>query len=963
MPNDAGSLLSGDGFMPHGMCYLWQPAILGLHVSSDLLIALAYVSISLTLLYFVRRRRDIVFDWMFMCFAIFIVACGATHLMDVLVVWHPLYWLSGYIKATTAFASVTTAVLLVRLMPAALRLPSPMALQDAYAQLEREVAERRAAEGELRAANEQLRNESARARLAAIVDSSEDAIIGKTPEGIISSWNHGAERIFGYTQSEALGRPISMLFPPGHADEEVEILQRIGRGQRVSGFEAVRVRKDGTRIVVSATISPIRDVDGNIVGASKIARDITERKRAEEERREQTEILDLAQVMVRDLAGRIVRWSRGAEALYGYTRDEAVGRLSHELLGTQFSEPLRTIEAQLERSGVWNGELTHRGRDGRPIDVASVWVLHRDSEGRATRILESNTDITERRTAERKLASQVARLHLLHAITRAIGEHQDLASIFQVVVRTLEDQLPVDFGCICLFAPPDSLVVAAVGVKSHDLALALGLHEKAAVRADQNGLSRCVQGQLVYEPDLLGASPPFSQRLSDAGLRAMVAAPLLVESMIFGALIVARRAPASFSSGECEFLGQLSAHVALAAHQAQLHESLQLAYQDLRLTQQAVIRQEKLRVLGQMASGIAHDINNALSPAALYVELLLDRDPNQSAEAKNYLRIIQGAIEGVAKTVARMKEFYGQRDPNRAYESVLLNRAVEQVLDLTRARWSTMPQESGRVIEPSMDLAPQLPGVLGDESEIRDALTNLVVNAVDAMPEGGRLTVRTRALGTDRVQVEVCDTGIGMDEATRSRCLELFFSTKGTRGTGLGLAMVYGTVERHGGELQIDSAPNAGTTIRLIFPSAAPSDSNRTMLPGARPQRPLRILAIDDDPIVLQSLFTILQSDGHSVQVADGGRRGIEAFRAAIARDEPFDVVLTDLGMPHADGRTVAAAVKSARPATPVILLTGWGHRMLSDDDVPPGVDRVLSKPPKLAVLREALAEVTGKPA
>src|SRR5258708_16246219 len=310
-----------------------------------------------------------------------------------------------------------------------------------------------------------------------------------------------------------------------------------------------------------------------------------------------------------------------------------------------------------------------------------------------------------------------------------------------------------------------------------------------------------------------------------------------------------------------------------------------------------------------------------------------------------------------------MKEFYGQRDPQRAYALVSLNRAVEQVIELTRARWSAMPQESGRVIRVDTDLATDLPAISGDEGEVRDALTNLILTAVDAMPEGGRITLRSRAVGSDRVHLEVTDTGVGMDEATRSRCLELFFTTKGARGTGLGLAMVYGMVERHGGELQIESELGAGTTVRLILPAAADlSGSSGPISSVVHPQRPLRILVVDDDPIILKTLLTILEQDGHTVEAADGGQRGIDAFRAANERREPFAVVFTDLRMPNVDGRAVASAVKASRPQTPVILLTGWGHRLLAENDTPQNVDRVLAKPPKLAGLRSVLAELTMVP-
>jgi PAS domain S-box-containing protein len=630
-------------------------------------------------------------------------------------------------------------------------------------------------------------------------------------------------------------------------------------------------------------------------------------------------------------------------------------------------EDRKRVDDVLERAVLLRGayDISYRVRQG---DGSFRWLQARgrvesDSAGHATylhgAVIDITADVTQRRRAEQKLADQLERLNLLNVITRSIGARLDLSSISQVVIRTLEDQLPVDFGCLCLYQPPDALTVAGIGIKSLQLATDIGLTEQARVSIDTNGLSRCVSGKLVYEPDLREVQFAFPQRLSAAGLHAMVAAPLMLESKVFGVLIVARHAPDSFSSGECEFLGQLSEHVAVAAHQTQLYSALEVAYEDLRRTQQSVMRQEKLRVLGQMASGIAHDINNALSPAALYVESLLERETFQG-EAEHELTIIQRAIQGVAQTVARMKEFYSERDPQLAHVAVSLNQVVEQTIELTRARWVAMPQESGRVIEVKTDLAIDLPAMMGDESEIRDAITNLVLNAADAMPEGGQLTLRTSALGADRVQVEVADTGVGMDEATRSRCLELFFTTKGVRGTGLGLAMVYGTVERHGGEIQIESEPGAGTLIRLSFPSVSlPTDASAMVPTLIRPRQSLRILVIDDDPIILQSLFDAFKRDGHIVEIADGGQRGIIAFGAAEARHEPFAVVITDLGMPYVDGMAVAAAVKSLRPETPVVLLTGWGYRMIAENGTPENVDRVLGKPPKLLILRSVLAELT----
>jgi CheY-like chemotaxis protein len=286
--------------------------------------------------------------------------------------------------------------------------------------------------------------------------------------------------------------------------------------------------------------------------------------------------------------------------------------------------------------------------------------------------------------------------------------------------------------------------------------------------------------------------------------------------------------------------------------------------------------------------------------------------------------------------------------------NVDLNVIVRQVIDITRARWSDMAQQRGVSIDMKADLAPNLPPIQAAESEIREALVNLVFNAVDAMPNGGPLTLRTRV--GKGVEIEVTDCGVGMDELTRRRCLEPFFTTKGERGTGLGLAMVYGSMQRHGADIGIDSAVGKGTTVRLCFPAAlgavagTPVTRKETKLPAPR-----RILIVDDDPVILKSLHDTLAADGHTVTTANGGQAGIEAFAAAKAHGETFPIVITDLGMPHVDGRKVSAAIKAAAPATLVLMLTGWGQRLVAEGDIPEHVDRVLNKPPKLRELREAL--------
>jgi signal transduction histidine kinase len=540
------------------------------------------------------------------------------------------------------------------------------------------------------------------------------------------------------------------------------------------------------------------------------------------------------------------------------------------------------------------------------------------------RTAELQEENTRRKHTEQRLAAQLERMALLDHITRAIGERQDLRSIFQVVIRSVQESLPAD---LCW-----------IGLRGSDIA-ALTLRE-----------------ELLYEPDLRQRPLPLPEEFAARGIGSCVMASLRDDEGLIGVLIAGRREADAFSSGECEFLRQLSEHVGLAVRQARLHESLWSAYDELRQTQQAVLQQERLSALGQMASGIAHDINNAMSPAMLYVEGLLDAKSELSPRAREVLPIVLRAIEDVAATVARLREFYRPREMQAQLLPVDLNLLVTQVLELTHARWSDMPQQRGTQIKVVKQLAPDLPQVLGAEGELREALTNLIFNAVDAMPEGGTLTLHTAVQG-NTVQLEVSDTGVGMDEETRRKCLEPFFTTKGERGTGLGLAMVYGTVKRHNAEIGIRSEMGQGTTfsIQLPVPTRA-VDAQPAPVPEEIPTG-LRLLIIDDDLLLLKTLRETLEMDAHQVTTASDGPSGIETFRNALP-GKHFDAVITDLGMPRMDGRAVAKAIKTSSPNTPVILLTGWGQRPDAGSDALPHVDRVIGKPPKLRELRSALAQI-----
>jgi len=830
----------------------------------------------------------------------------------------------------------------------------------------------------------------AEAELARFFDLSLDLFVIASGDGYFKRLTPAVTGMLGYSIDEALRISyMDMMHPDDRQRAQTELARQMEHGDRVDDFEARFRHKDGSYRVLSWRSTP----DGDLMYAT--ARDVTDSAAAADALREAKEQLEArVEQRTRELAlandtlraserrfraliehgsdsialidsdNRILYLSPAVTTVEGYQPEELLGRL-----GTEHTHPddLPILGAAVEKL---------LANPGKPISV--VWRRrHKDGrwiwlEGVATNLLGDPSvgaivtnyrDITERLAHETRLGEQLQRLALMSRITRAIGERQDLRSIFQVVVRSIEDELPVDFCAISLYdVDGNKLTVNCVGARTEPIASALGMGENAVVPIDENGLSRCVQGHLVYEPDISMSRFPFPERLARGGMNSMVIAPLLIESQVFGVLITARHAANAFSSGECEFLRQASEHTALAANQAQLYGALQRAYDDLRTSQQQVMQQERLRALGQMASGIAHDINNAISPVALYTEALLEREPSLSERGRSQLEIIQRAVDDIAQTVARMGEFYRQREPQVSLLPVDLNKLVGQVIALTRARWSDMAQQRGAAIDVRTELAPDLPAVAAVESQIRDALVNLVFNAVDAMPNGGPLTIRTGLAAGSKSQIvllEVEDKGVGMNEDTRRRCLEPFFTTKGTRGTGLGLAMVYGVAQRHGANLEIDSEIGKGTVVRMSF-ALAPDAAVVTSGTHRAPASPLRILIVDDDPLLLKSLRDALETDGHEVTSATGGKAGIEAFVESHAEGKPFPVVITDLGMPHVDGRKVASTIKASVPKTLVLMLTGWGRRLVAEGDVPSGVDQVLSKPPKLIELRAALARVGG---
>jgi signal transduction histidine kinase/ActR/RegA family two-component response regulator len=374
--------------------------------------------------------------------------------------------------------------------------------------------------------------------------------------------------------------------------------------------------------------------------------------------------------------------------------------------------------------------------------------------------------------------------------------------------------------------------------------------------------------------------------------------------------------------------------------------------EELQDMQQQLVQQERMQAMGQMASGVAHDFNNALSPILGSAELLLESPEmlDDREELIDSLQTIRTSALDAANVVRRLRGFYRGGQAEEDVESINVNEVIESSINLTRPHWRVQAQAEGRAIDIDTALA-EVPTVSINESELREVLTNMIMNAADPMPDGGTITFNTRPEG-EMVAIEVSDTGDGMTEEVRQRCLDPFFTTKGERGTGLGLAMVYGIIQRSHGTIDVASELGKGTTFTIRLPSETHVSTESELSQDTEPSSSLRILAVDDDSATLRSLGRMLRALGHSVELAASGGEGLEKFR-----EEKYDLVVTDRAMPDMNGDQLADAIKEITSHQPVIMLTGLGN-MMGTDEKPQGVDLVLGKPVTMDMLRQALLNI-----
>jgi len=382
------------------------------------------------------------------------------------------------------------------------------------------------------------------------------------------------------------------------------------------------------------------------------------------------------------------------------------------------------------------------------------------------------------------------------------------------------------------------------------------------------------------------------------GYASVALIPIRTKDKIVGLIHLNDQCKDRFTLEMVELLENISAHIgdALMRKQAaealqETNKNLQQSLEQVREMQAKMIQQERLSALGLMASGIAHDFNNALMPILGFSELMLE-DPTALDDRKNALRMlmmIHAAGDDARQIVRRLRDVY-RKDDTAEYAMVDLSRIVESAISLTMPKWKEEASTRGATIEMVTDFQPA-PLIRGNDCELREAITNLIFNATDAMPMGGAIALRVFKRNESTVILEVADTGVGMDQVTLQHCMEPFYTTKGVQGTGLGLAMVYGIITRHAGTIKIDSVPGAGTTVRLQFP--VPVSPGSTVVEPEQVQlAPLRILVIDDEQRTRDLLAKVLKNDGHHVDMADTPHGGLDMFRHGT-----YDLVITDRAM------------------------------------------------------------------
>ncbi len=531
----------------------------------------------------------------------------------------------------------------------------------------------------------------------------------------------------------------------------------------------------------------------------------------------------------------------------------------------------------------------------------------------------------------------------------------DLNDLYKRVVDHLETVYPYIIPIICELKSKDKLEIQAINNVTNSIFKKIGYKKGSIIEISEEDLDRIIKNKKLHI-DNDNISIKILADLKKEGFKKSYIFPLILNNNIFGLIILAYSGLEDIDTEDIQLWKQLASKLSLIMDHVNILKEINKISKDLKQSQDIIMHQQRLKVLGQMASGISHDLNNIVFPIIGFTELLLEREVGISKQGRKYLYQILGAAEDIRNIVARLRQFYKKReDIEDELELININQVVHEVVSLTEAKWKKTSIEKGINIDIELNLSPDIKDIKGVKSEIREALVNLIFNAVDALINGGNIIINTSMEG-NIVKLEVKDTGIGMDKETIEHCLEPFFTTKGEKGTGLGLSIVYGIVDRHGGEIKISSEPGKGTNVILMFPCVLEEkEISGIHIRNGYIIKPLKILYIDDELPVTALVRDILSNDNHIVSIANDGETGINLFKENLSLGQPFDLVITDLVMPKLDGRKVASVIKSISPSTPIILLTGWD---LPESQLGNNIDLMLKKPVFPDELKDAIFQV-----
>jgi signal transduction histidine kinase/ActR/RegA family two-component response regulator len=530
--------------------------------------------------------------------------------------------------------------------------------------------------------------------------------------------------------------------------------------------------------------------------------------------------------------------------------------------------------------------------------------------------------------------AKIRQLTILYEIGKTLSSTLDLDDLFKKALELLKDRFGYAACSILLLDKGrDELYIKQVSGRNLEEA------KKLRFRVGIDGIVGWVAkaGELVYVPDVSKDSRYIP---ANPSIKSEAAFPLKVRDQFFGVLNIESDELYGFDEEDLKTLSSFASQMSISIENAQLFSDLKQTLQELRQAQDQVVQAEKLRAMGELASGVAHDFNNVLAVVLGNTQLLLHQlDHLGPEEIREGLKVIERSSKDGAETIRRIQEFTGVRR-DREFISLSLNEIVTEVVNITQPRWRDQTQKKGIQIELTTHLG-EIPLIMGNPSEVREVLTNIIFNAVDAMSKGGKLTVTTQPQAEDWVEVRIADTGIGMTEDVKKRVFDPFFTTKGVTNSGLGMSVSYGIIKRHGGEILIESEPQKGTTFIIHLPTGYGEEEGLAKeVSVLKESRRARILVIDDEDSVRDILSRMLKTKGHKVVVAPNGEEGIERFRA-----ETFDLVLTDLGMPKLSGWDVGKTIKGINPKTPIAMITGWGVELDREKLSESGIDLIISKP------------------